>query len=1564
MRDASLGRTLPLLCPRCAQLEQRGLKAVAQAETTLRADDALPAILGTLAQRDPQIATDDRPSGMIREKFGVRDEEIEQLYGELQRSDTPVVIAVAPTGSGKSTFLPYRLLDPVGLPRDTFTRGRQIVITQPRRDATIGITGYVAGTLHGADHGLGQEIGYRVRGQHACDWDNRMVYVTDGTLINWLVQGQLDRISLIVIDEAHERSLNIDVIIGLVTRMLPQAPHLKMLIVSATIDHEKFRRYFDAALPGSLRCGVVRCSGSKPVGLDVHYRADDMDPLPYGPGPLRDFGKEIALELAEAMVTLIMKMHKRGRSQGPEVVYGDVLGFLHGAAPIDSAVEHIKARLAALDSKLAKKTDVYPLYAAVDAKVRAKAIGDKADASRLRVVIASNAAETSLTIDSLVHVVESGFIKQTKWDPVAGEAPLLPIAHSQAGCRQRWGRVGRTMQGYAWCLYTKEQFEDVFRADTQPEIQRARLDGVILSAKRGGAGAVTAKQFPWLDAPDESEITRTIARLIQQGSLDEHEDLTEAGVEAARTGGEEAEFARLIADADRFGFGIEVATLLALVAGGMRDLLPDDRDASAEERQVVHAAQARLRSACEDDLELALRVFDGWWTAGESPRLSRRATWQPPKLSAAMQDMVGDRSDALAKRLKRARTPYEIRRALRGANVGAMAEQNYVRDAVPLMAAVARAEWAQRNGVDAGVLREAAKVRADTIRKLGAKKKELEDRPIDFPGLERLRVLIARAFVGSAHKRIEQTDSTETRYEALYPQGGQAAVLLAGRESACSQSKPSAVVPLGGTRGLQARASDGPNEPRRLMASFLVRMDPTWVRSVVHRDDLELAEYFRQELPRVTAGSEEEKRQALHREVRRDLPIGSQVRCRVLGESGGAWDVEVIEALGWPDTKPPKIRSSESRRERHRDRVEKHFDFTSHGKGRRKKSKRKGEAEFDGARQALPEQDPSDQDIWDDTAEAETTSEASSEAGSAPASSDTAAQAPRGEGVSGRAAKGEVEGLCVPGRLRVFAQGGRAPRKGDELVAEIVEHADLRALPSVVAVAPTRAERFAAFAESAKVGDEIDVEVIGVEGRESALPGLRVRAVQSGLVVIVPTEDLGLGRATDLLRAFPLACRMPLKLAALDPSGMHVRLSGRERTLKFVDRFLASTDQRPREARVYAVDGNDRRYYVDLLLAESQPQKGLLVPVKIELDRSLFETPDGAKAPYKVGERVHVRVRTRDTARSRSVVRLDRLSGKERSALKAAGVQSEGGQLSCEGPQTAANRARVLGAAKSPDLRRAYLELLAWSNTLFGDRIITDLEQRFKKGNSVAGKAIWAGAKGVEVALGQGVMGLVPLSEITWWSDSPMANLFASKGQDIKAVVTGVDANAGRVVLSMKRTTKNPWEGGIRKLYPSGKRVEGTVRNVLDFGAFVQLEPGLDGLIPCRGMRDYHGDYVEYASEVVSTGDRVRVTINEIELGRRRIGLELVTVLGRDKSVVPTGGKKRGDPHRTDSSAHFGYGDELKPTQPTSSPWPWGPGERAIKKEQPAPPPPPEPAPAATVPIDQRRAPRTWMLGW
>ena len=287
------GFSRPERCPECRKRHAREIQTVGMPFFKVKpihpasiVDGVQAGMLGNIEHPPREHVSVELQSSLDTSKFGVTEEKLQELFETLQKSQ--VVVAVGPTGSGKSTYLPYRLMvPPEGIDPHIFTRYGQILVTQPRIQAARNIPAYVAKVMHGSSIGAGFDVGFRHSNAPASDWRCKLVYVTDGTLINWIVTGQISNLSVIMIDEAHERSLNIDLILGLLKELLPRYPRMKLIIASATIDHRKFIDYFG----GEGRVGFVEFEG-KSYGVTEHYRDElDKPPLPYDPASVPQIAK-------------------------------------------------------------------------------------------------------------------------------------------------------------------------------------------------------------------------------------------------------------------------------------------------------------------------------------------------------------------------------------------------------------------------------------------------------------------------------------------------------------------------------------------------------------------------------------------------------------------------------------------------------------------------------------------------------------------------------------------------------------------------------------------------------------------------------------------------------------------------------------------------------------------------------------------------------------------------------------------------------------------------------------------------------------------------------------------------------------------------------------------------------------------------------------------------------------------------------------------------------------------------------------------------------------------------
>ena len=392
-----------------------------------------------------------------------------------------VVIVAGATGSGKTTQLPKILLD-MGRGTDGL-----IGVTQPRRIAATSVAARVASEL---ECELGQEVGYQIRFEEKTSARTYVKFMTDGILLAE-IQGDrlLQRYDTLIIDEAHERSLTIDFLLGWLKTILPQRPDLKVLISSATIETERFSEFF----------------GGAPV-IQVEGRTFPVEVLYEPPEP--------ELDLPEAVANAVASV----TSLDPR---GDILVFLPGEREIRETERELVA-------KKLRHTQVQPLYSRLSAGDQRKVF---ASIPERRVILATNVAETSLTIPGIVYVIDTGVARLSRYESRTGTTTLHIEAISQASADQRKGRCGRVRDGICVRLYDEDSFA-ARPAFTDPELKRTGLSGVILRMKSLALGDV--EEFPFLDPPHSRAIAEGYRVLQELGALDAERKLTALGARLAR----------------------------------------------------------------------------------------------------------------------------------------------------------------------------------------------------------------------------------------------------------------------------------------------------------------------------------------------------------------------------------------------------------------------------------------------------------------------------------------------------------------------------------------------------------------------------------------------------------------------------------------------------------------------------------------------------------------------------------------------------------------------------------------------------------------------------------------------------------------------------------------------------------------------------------------------------------------------------------------------------------------------------------------------------------------------
>ncbi len=486
--------------------------------------------------------------------------------------DHQVVIVAGATGSGKTTQLPKICLD----------LGRErIAHTQPRRLAARTIAERVAEELQVE---LGSVVGYKVRFTDKVSDDTRIALMTDGILLNEIHRDRLlKRYDTIIIDEAHERSLNVDFLLGYLARILPERPDLKVIITSATIDPESFAKHFAAA--DGTPAPIIEVSG-RTYPVEIRYR------------PQTDEDEDEVTEIVAALREL--------DREAP----GDVLVFLPGEAEIRDAADAVRGAYA----KDRSPTEVLPLYGRLSAAEQHRVFERSTVAGvRRRVVLATNVAETSLTVPGIRYVVDTGTARISRYSN-RSKVQRLPIeAISQASANQRSGRAGRTSEGIAIRLYSEEDFEK--RAEfTEPEILRTSLASVILQMLSLGFGDITA--FPFLTPPDSRGVKAALDLLTELGAVtvpsagsgNQEPRLTRIGRDISRIP-IDPRFARMLIEAGRpsTGSGTQVVRdVLAIVAGlSIQDVRErPSQDAPQSVRDEADRMHARFADPTSDFLSI------------------------------------------------------------------------------------------------------------------------------------------------------------------------------------------------------------------------------------------------------------------------------------------------------------------------------------------------------------------------------------------------------------------------------------------------------------------------------------------------------------------------------------------------------------------------------------------------------------------------------------------------------------------------------------------------------------------------------------------------------------------------------------------------------------------------------------------------------------------------------------------------------------------------------------------------------------------------------------------------
>ncbi|XP_058431413.1 probable ATP-dependent RNA helicase DHX35 isoform X2 [Marmota monax] len=443
------------------------------------------------------------------------------------------VVIVGETGCGKSTQIPQYLAE-----AGWTAEGRVVGITQPRRVAAVTVAGRVA-EERGAV--LGHEVGYCIRFDDCTDpLATRIKFLTDGMLVReMMVDPLLTKYSVIMLDEAHERTLYTDIAIGLLKKIQKKRGDLRLIVASATLDAEKFRDFFnqnETSDPTRDTCVILTVEG-RTFPVDIFYL---QSPVP---------------DYIKSTVETVVKIHQ---TEGD----GDILAFLTGQEEVETVVSMLIEQARALArTGMKKHLRVLPMYAGLPSFEQMK-VFERVSRSVRKVIVATNVAETSITIGGIVYVIDCGFVKLRAYNPRTAIECLVVVPVSQASANQRAGRGGRNRSGKCYRLYTEEAF-DKLPQSTVPEMQRSNLAPVILQLKALGIDNVL--RFHFMSPPPAQSMVQALELLYALGGLDKDCRLTEPlGLRIAEFPLNPM-FAKMLLESGNFGCSQEILSIAAMM---------------------------------------------------------------------------------------------------------------------------------------------------------------------------------------------------------------------------------------------------------------------------------------------------------------------------------------------------------------------------------------------------------------------------------------------------------------------------------------------------------------------------------------------------------------------------------------------------------------------------------------------------------------------------------------------------------------------------------------------------------------------------------------------------------------------------------------------------------------------------------------------------------------------------------------------------------------------------------------------------------------------------------------
>ncbi|PRT53467.1 Pre-mRNA-splicing factor ATP-dependent RNA helicase prp16 [Wickerhamiella sorbophila] len=478
--------------------------------------------------------------------------------------ENQVVIVIGETGSGKTTQLTQFLA------ADGYARHGVIACTQPRRVAAMSVAARVSVEM-GVK--LGEEVGYSIRFENETSEKTIIKYMTDGILLQESLNDPLlDRYSCIIIDEAHERALNTDIILGLLKRVLARRTDLKLIVTSATINANRFSSFFGGS-------PLLKIEGRTFPVTSNHLLTMPDDHV-------------------AASVKQVLSIHLQQAA-------GDILVFMTGQEDIEATCSILAEKVQAMEN--AKPLEILPIYSQLPADLQARVFLPATPGAR-KVIVATNIAETSLTVDGIRYVIDGGLAKIKVYNSRLGVDTFQVVPISQANAAQRAGRAGRTSEGFCYRMYTADAEKNAMFPQTIPEIQRTNLANTMLTLKALNVDEIY--DFDFLDPPESSSVSSSLYELWALGALDSEGKLTELGLKLSRFP-MDPYMARLIVSGVECNCLDEMLSIVSMMS------VPNVFIRSAERAKESDTARERFLVAESDHLTL-LNVYSQWLAFGKS----------------------------------------------------------------------------------------------------------------------------------------------------------------------------------------------------------------------------------------------------------------------------------------------------------------------------------------------------------------------------------------------------------------------------------------------------------------------------------------------------------------------------------------------------------------------------------------------------------------------------------------------------------------------------------------------------------------------------------------------------------------------------------------------------------------------------------------------------------------------------------------------------------------------------------------------------------------------------------